>query len=117
MKEIINTKIKFREPYRPFAPVTMVEKASEYFEVVNHKEAIDYIETLVQHKHYELTRDQIFKIHKIILQNIEDPGPDGAGIFIVGNLKIQERKTTEKQISRRQGNIDADLRRFDMILL
>jgi carbamoyltransferase len=33
MKEIINTKIKFREPYRPFAPVTMVEKASEYFEV------------------------------------------------------------------------------------
>lgn len=33
MKEIVNTKIKFREPYRPFAPVTMTEKASEYFEV------------------------------------------------------------------------------------
>jgi carbamoyltransferase len=33
MKEIINTKIKFREPYRPFAPVTMIEKAAEYFEL------------------------------------------------------------------------------------
>ena len=33
MKEIVNTKIKFREPYRPFAPVTLAEKASEYFEL------------------------------------------------------------------------------------
>ena len=33
MKEIVNTKIKFREPYRPFAPVVLVEKAAEYFEV------------------------------------------------------------------------------------
>jgi len=33
MKEIVNTKIKFREPYRPFAPVVLEERASEYFEV------------------------------------------------------------------------------------
>lgn len=33
MKEIVNTKIKFREPYRPFAPVVLTEKVSEYFEV------------------------------------------------------------------------------------
>jgi carbamoyltransferase len=33
MKEIVNTKIKFREPYRPFAPVVLEEKAAEYFEV------------------------------------------------------------------------------------
>ena len=33
MKEIVNTKIKFREPYRPFAPVVLAEKASDYFEV------------------------------------------------------------------------------------
>ncbi|HSW88852.1 MAG TPA: carbamoyltransferase [Candidatus Saccharimonadales bacterium] len=33
MKEIVNTKIKFREPYRPFAPVTLKEKVSEYFDV------------------------------------------------------------------------------------
>ena len=33
MKEIVNTKIKFREPYRPFAPVVLEEKARDYFEV------------------------------------------------------------------------------------
>lgn len=35
MKDIVNTKIKFREPYRPFAPVVLEEKASEYFELDN----------------------------------------------------------------------------------
>lgn len=33
MKDIVNTKIKFREPYRPFAPVVLEEKAQEYFEI------------------------------------------------------------------------------------
>lgn len=33
MKEVVNTKIKFREPYRPFAPVVLAEKAKDYFEV------------------------------------------------------------------------------------
>ncbi len=33
MKEIVNVKIKFREPFRPFAPVTMEEKAPEFFEM------------------------------------------------------------------------------------
>ncbi len=31
MKEIVNTKIKFREPFRPFAPVILEERAAEYF--------------------------------------------------------------------------------------
>jgi len=35
MKEIVNTKIKFREPYRPFAPVVLAERAQEYFELGN----------------------------------------------------------------------------------
>lgn len=33
MKDVINIKIKFREPYRPFAPVVLSEKASEYFQL------------------------------------------------------------------------------------
>jgi carbamoyltransferase len=33
MKEIVNTKIKFREPYRPFAPAVLEEKADDYFEL------------------------------------------------------------------------------------
>lgn len=33
MKEVVNTKIKFREPYRPFASVVLKEKAKDYFEI------------------------------------------------------------------------------------
>ena len=33
MKDIVNTKIKFREPYRPFAPSVLAEKASEFFDL------------------------------------------------------------------------------------
>src|SRR5574341_887655 len=33
MKEIVNTKIKFREPFRPFAPVVMEERAPEFFQM------------------------------------------------------------------------------------
>jgi carbamoyltransferase len=33
MKEVVNTKIKFREPYRPFAPSVLAERAAEYFEL------------------------------------------------------------------------------------
>ena len=31
MKEVVNVKIKFREPFRPFAPVVLEERAREYF--------------------------------------------------------------------------------------
>jgi carbamoyltransferase len=31
MKEIVNARIKFREPFRPFAPVILEERASEYY--------------------------------------------------------------------------------------
>lgn len=33
MKDIVNTKIKFREPYRPFAPSVLAEYAEDYFEM------------------------------------------------------------------------------------
>ncbi len=32
MKDIVNTKIKFREPYRPFAPSVLNEHVHEYFD-------------------------------------------------------------------------------------
>ena len=35
MKDIINTKIKFREPYRPFAPSVLAECAETYFDLPN----------------------------------------------------------------------------------
>jgi len=33
MKDIVNTKIKFREPYRPFAPSVLVERVDEYYDL------------------------------------------------------------------------------------
>jgi carbamoyltransferase len=33
MKEIVNLKIKFREPFRPFAPVVTEERACDFFEM------------------------------------------------------------------------------------
>jgi len=35
MKDIVNAKIKFREPYRPFAPSVLAEAAEKYFELPN----------------------------------------------------------------------------------
>jgi carbamoyltransferase len=32
MKDIVNTKIKFREPYRPFAPAVLNERVDDFFE-------------------------------------------------------------------------------------
>ncbi|MEW6679952.1 MAG: carbamoyltransferase N-terminal domain-containing protein, partial [bacterium] len=35
MKDIVNIKIKFREPFRPFAPSVLVEETSKYFDLSN----------------------------------------------------------------------------------
>ena len=35
MKDIVNSKIKFREPYRPFAPAVLEEEAKKYFDIAN----------------------------------------------------------------------------------
>lgn len=34
MKEVVNEKIKFREPFRPFAPVILEERVSEFFDAI-----------------------------------------------------------------------------------
>ena len=38
MKDIVNSKIKFREPFRPFAPVILEEEASRFFPDLIHVE-------------------------------------------------------------------------------
>jgi carbamoyltransferase len=35
MKDVVNAKIKFREPYRPFAPSVLADRAADYFELNN----------------------------------------------------------------------------------
>ncbi len=37
MKDIVNMKIKFREPFRPFAPSVLVDSAEKFFEIQNPK--------------------------------------------------------------------------------
>ncbi|MBU1087955.1 MAG: carbamoyltransferase [Candidatus Omnitrophica bacterium] len=38
MKEIVNAKIKFREPFRPFAPVILEKELENFFEIKNPKQ-------------------------------------------------------------------------------
>jgi carbamoyltransferase len=33
VRDVINTRVKFREPFRPFAPSVLLERATEYFEI------------------------------------------------------------------------------------
>src|SRR5258708_12160344 len=33
MKDIVNIKIKFREPFRPFAPSVLADKAAQFFDL------------------------------------------------------------------------------------
>jgi carbamoyltransferase len=35
MKDIVNTKIKFREPFRPFAPSVLADRAQDFFDLPN----------------------------------------------------------------------------------
>jgi carbamoyltransferase len=39
MKDVVNTKIKFREPFRPFAPSILSGKADDYFDLKNGRDA------------------------------------------------------------------------------
>jgi carbamoyltransferase len=56
MKDIVNTKIKFREPYRPFAPSILAECAEAYFDLPNAMEHYPgrymlYVVPVRPHKH------------------------------------------------------------------
>lgn len=43
----------------------------EHLEVINHKEAIDYIESIVHKKPQELSKNDLLNIHSIILRGID----------------------------------------------
>ena len=40
MKDIVNTKIKFREPFRPFAPSVLVDSADKFFDISKAEESM-----------------------------------------------------------------------------
>jgi carbamoyltransferase len=43
MREILNLKIKHREPFRPFAPSVLIEKASQWFDFPGKTPSADYM--------------------------------------------------------------------------
>jgi Fic family protein len=43
----------------------------EHLEVINHKEAIDYIESIAHQKPQELTKNDLLNIHSIVLRGID----------------------------------------------
>lgn len=49
MKELVNAKIKFREGFRPFAPVCLYEKGSEYFDLgkIGDQQPLEYMIAVV----------------------------------------------------------------------
>ena len=57
----------------------------EYFEAINHKEAIDFIESIVK-DNKEATKEIVCKINDIILTNIEQ---DEKGIYRLRNVHIE----------------------------
>jgi carbamoyltransferase len=52
IKEILNKKIKLREPFRPFAPICLKEKVHDYFNIKNDSNFMLFIcEALEKNKH------------------------------------------------------------------
>jgi Fic family protein len=64
----------------------------EHLEIINHKEAIDYIDVLSKKKTTELCRTDIFNIHSIILQKID---PKHAGKY--RNVPVYVMQQNEKK--------------------
>lgn len=56
----------------------------EHLEVINHRDAIDYLEEIVQ-KHERLTEWTIKSIHRLVLKGIQD---DNAGVYRKENVLI-----------------------------
>lgn len=51
MKSILNTRVKYREAFRPFAPVVLADRASEFFELDNESPAMLFSTKVKESKH------------------------------------------------------------------
>ncbi|MEZ4752992.1 MAG: Fic family protein [Bdellovibrionota bacterium] len=60
------------------------KKLREHFEAKNHEKAIHYIEKLVKPK-YKLSEKDIFEVHRLVLENIED---EFCGRYRNGQVRI-----------------------------
>lgn len=77
MQSVMNLKIKFRESFRPFAPIVLLEHASEYFELEPDEESPYMLLVAPVRKERRTTFDQgkqeVFGIEKLNLLRSEIP--------------------------------------------
>ena len=66
------------------------KKMRELMEAVNHKAAIDYIESLKEQSSYEITEQAILNIHDLILRGIDTAN---AGKYRVDRVRIARSRT------------------------
>lgn len=71
------------------------KKLREHFEVVNHSEAIDYVQDIVD-RNIDLTEYVIKSIHQLVLKNIDD---DNAGRYRMINVMISGSQHTPPHFS------------------
>ena len=50
MQRILNLKIKFRESFRPFAPIILVEEVENWFETIKNSPYMMFVDQLVSDK-------------------------------------------------------------------
>jgi carbamoyltransferase len=75
MQSKMNLKIKYRESFRPFAPVVKAEKASEWFEIDRRSPYMLLVAPVKEDKRIEMTEEQkqLFGIDKLNIPRSEIP--------------------------------------------
>lgn len=63
---------------------------TEHLEATNHAEALDYVKTLVDKKRQDITENDIFEIHRLILNKIEEGN--------AGRYRTQHARLTESDV-------------------
>lgn len=75
MQSIMNLKIKYRESFRPFAPVVKAEKVSDWFEIDRASPYMLLVAPIKEDKKIEMNKDQeqLFGIDKLNIPRSEIP--------------------------------------------
>ena len=75
MQSVMNLKIKYRESFRPFAPVVKADKVSEWFEIDRRSPYMLLVAPVKKEKCHEMTSEQknLFGIEKLNIPRSEIP--------------------------------------------
>ncbi|MGI9286198.1 MAG: carbamoyltransferase family protein [Pseudomonadales bacterium] len=75
MQSTMNLKIKYRESFRPFAPVVKYDKVSEWFEIDAQSPYMLLVAPVAKDKHIEMTDEekQLFGIEQLVIPRSEIP--------------------------------------------